>query len=136
MRHTTTRRSVATGLLALLVVGSGTGAASAKGGHDHERRATGSCSAATDWKLKVKQDDRRLEVELEIDANRTGQRWHVSMSDNGHRLFEGSRVTHGRSGSFEIERSARNRPGVDRIRAVASNARTGEHCTAVLRYHR
>jgi hypothetical protein len=134
MSHTTIRRSMATGLLAVALVGSGSGAALAHGDDDHERRVTGSCSAATDWKLKVKKDDGRLEVELEIDANRSGQRWAVNMSDNGHRFFTGSRVTGGRSGSFEIERKIVNRRGADRITAVARNPRSGERCAVAMRY--
>jgi hypothetical protein len=138
MRTATTRsattRSLATGLLAVVLVGAGSGAARAQGGDDHERRVIGSCSAATDWKLKVKQDDGRLEVELEIDANRVGQRWGVTMSDGQHRFFAGSRVTQGRSGSFEVERLVTNRGGADHIRAVAHNDRTGERCSAALTY--
>ncbi len=136
MRHLTTRRSLATGLVAVVLVGSGTGAATASGGDDHAQRVSGSCSATTDWRLKAKQDDGRLEVELEIDSNRSGQRWNVSMSDNGHRFLAGSRVTGGRSGSFEIERKIVDRPGADRIRAVARNVRSGERCTASLRHVR
>jgi hypothetical protein len=134
MRTTTTSRSFATGLLAVVLVGAGGGAARAQGGDDHEHRVTGSCTAASDWKLKVKQDDSRLEVELEIDADRAGQRWVVTMSDDQHGFFAGSRVTHGLSGSFEVERLVANRGGADHIRAVAHNASTGERCSAALTY--
>ncbi len=131
---TTTRRTLATGLLTVVLIGSGSGAARASGGDDHERRVTGSCSSATDWTLKVKRDDRRLEVELEIDADRAGQRWRVSMSHDRHEIFSGTRVTRGRSGSFEIERQVADRAGADRITAVAHNLRTGERCRAALGY--
>ena len=33
----------------------------------------GNCSGATDWKLKAKPDDGRLEVEGEVDSNKRGQ---------------------------------------------------------------
>jgi hypothetical protein len=132
--RTTTRRTLATSLLTVVLVGSGTSVARADGGHDHEQRVTGSCSSATDSTLKVKRDDGRLEVELEIDANRTGQQWRVTMSDGRHRFFSGTRVTSGRSGSFEVERHVADRAGADRITAVAHNPRTGERCRAALTY--
>ena len=130
----TIRRTLATSILTVALVGSGAAAAHADGGDDHGRRVTGSCSSATDWTLKVKQDDRRLEVELEIDANRTGQRWQVSMSHDRQRFFAGTRVTRGRSGSFEVERQVANHRGADRITAMAHNPRTGERCRASLTY--
>ncbi len=127
MEHITVRAAAA-GLFALVLVGGGAGAAQAKGGHDREVRKSGHCSAATVWKLKAKPDDGRLEVELEVDSNRNGQRWSVAIADNGARVFTGSRTTHAPSGSFEVERKIANRAGTDRITALARNARTGERC--------
>jgi hypothetical protein len=133
MRNTT-HRSLATGLLGLALVCGGGGAAHASGGGGHEVRVSGSCSASSHWRLKVKNDDRRLEVQFEVDANRVGQKWAVTLSDNNVRVFSGSRLTGGPSGSFEVEKKIANRPGADRIRAVAMNSRTGERCTAALTF--
>jgi hypothetical protein len=127
-------RSAAAGLLALALVGTGAGAATAKGGNDREVRSSGRCSAGAVWKLKAKPDDGRLEVELEIDSNRNGQRWAVAIGDNGVRVFTGTRRTHAPSGSFEVERKIANRAGRDRISASARNARTGQRCAAVVVY--
>jgi len=124
----TTITTAAAGLLTLALVGGGAGAAQAKGGHDREVRRAGHCSAATVWKVKAKHDDGRIEVEVEIDSNRSGQRWSVAIADNGARVFTGSRRTHAPSGSFEVERKIANRAGTDRITALARNARTGERC--------
>jgi hypothetical protein len=129
-----TRRSIAAGLLALALVGAGGGAAQAKGGGGQEVRTSGSCSAASDWKLKAKSDDGRLEVELEVDSNRVGQTWQVSMSDNAVRFFSGSRVTQAPSGSFEVEKRVANKAGADRITAVATNPTSGERCSAALSF--
>ena len=118
----TTITTAAAGLLTLALVGGGAGAAQAKGGHDREVRKAGHCSAATVWKLKAKHDDGRIEVEVEIDSNRNGQRWSVAIADNGARVFTGSRTTHAPSGSFEVERKIANRAGTDRITALARNA--------------
>ncbi len=88
----------------------------------------GNCSGSTDWKLKLSPDNGRLEVEYEVDSNRNGQTWSVRIFQNGNRIFAGSRVTHAPSGSFEVRRLANNTPGIDRFRARAVNAGTGETC--------
>ena len=75
-------------------------AAEASGGGGTRVIKSGSCSGSADWKLKAKHDDGRLEVEFEVDSNRTGQSWAVRITDNGHQVFSGRRTTHGRSGSF------------------------------------
>jgi hypothetical protein len=117
---------------ALAVLGFRAESASAKG---PEVRTSGSCSASTDWKLKTKtEDNRRLEVELEIDSNRNGQKWYLSISDNGKRVYTSSRHTHVPSGSFEVERNIANRSGTDRITAVARNKATGEVCRGALTF--
>jgi len=108
--------------------------ASAKDGDDREVQRVGQCSASADWKLKAKQDDGRIEVELEVDSNRVGQTWSVRLTDNGTQVFAGRRVTRGPSGSFSVERHTANRPGVDRFVGTARNVATGETCTARLSF--
>ncbi|HET9215205.1 MAG TPA: hypothetical protein VFN93_10675, partial [Gaiellaceae bacterium] len=44
---------------------------------DREVIRRGGCSGASDWKLKAKNDDGRIEVEFEVDQNRSGHRWRV-----------------------------------------------------------
>ena len=106
-------------------------AANASGGDDSEIRRTGSCASGV-WKLKAKPDDGRLEVEFEIDTNRTGQTWSVRISDNGQRVFAGQRTTAGRSGSFSVELKTANRAGTDVIRARATRGDTT--CRGTVRY--
>jgi hypothetical protein len=91
---------------------------------------SGRCSAASHWKIKAKPDNGRMEVELEIDSNRNGQRWAVGIYDNRVRIFSGYRVTHAPSGSFSIEKLTRNRAGLDHFVGIARNVRTGEVCVA------
>jgi hypothetical protein len=124
------RLGIAGAAAAMLVGGIAAGPASAKDGEVIRR---GSCTGATDWKLKAKPDDGRLEVEFEVDSNRNGQVWSVRITDNGVRVFAGNRTTQPPSGSFEVERHIANRAGADNIRARATNARTGESCTGTLR---
>ncbi|HUR76253.1 MAG TPA: hypothetical protein VMZ00_18355 [Sporichthya sp.] len=108
-------------LLAPLVLLSGlaaAGPAAAKGGGDVVR-ASGNCSGSADWKLKAKHDDGRIEVELEVDSNRAGQRWSWKLTDNGTKVASGQKTTAGRSGSFSIERRIGDRSGTDTIRLRA-----------------
>ena len=98
------------------------------GGGNGEVITRGNCSGRTDWKLKVKPDDGRLELEFEVDSNVNGQSWNVRIKQNGNRIFSGTRVTQGPSGSFELERHPNDAAGTDRFVARATNPSTGETC--------
>jgi hypothetical protein len=91
----------------------------------------GSCSGASDWKLKLSPEDGRVEVEFEVDQNVVGDTWKVVMRRNGNDFFRGQRVTRGPSGSFEARRVISNRAGEDRIKAKAVNLSTEEVCRGV-----
>lgn len=113
---------------ALLLVGATTAApAHAK---DGDVKVSGSCSGATDWKLKLGPRSGAIETEFEVDSNRVGQRWTVTITDNGVRVFTGARTTTAPSGSFSVERRIPNRAGRDNVVARATNAATGESCVA------
>jgi hypothetical protein len=123
---------LAVALLTSSVLVTVAGPAQAKGGDDVVRR--GSCSGATHWKLKVKPDDGRLEVEAEVDSNRVGQTWHWRLVHNGSTSASGTRKTTAPSGSFEVHRRMVNRPGTDIVTLRASNARSGERCVGTVRF--
>jgi hypothetical protein len=93
----------------------------------------GTCTKASAAKLKLSFEDGRIEVELEVDQNRNGVRWSVTLrrvvSGGTRLLFSGSRVTRPPSGSFELRRVVTNRPGRDTIRARAVSP-SGEVCRA------
>jgi hypothetical protein len=89
----------------------------------------GSCSGASDWKLKFSPEDGRIEVEFEVDQNVVGNTWKVVMRRNGDVFFRGQRVAP--SGSFEVRRVISNRAGEDRIKAKAVNLSTEEVCRGV-----
>ena len=108
------------------------GSASASGGDDGRVERSGSCSGSTDWKLKAKPDDGRLEVEGEIDSNRIGQTWNWVIRHNGSVSARGQRQTTGPSGSFTVERRLVNLPGVDTIVFWARNPASGETCRGVV----
>ena len=117
---------------ALAVPVATAGPASASGGGDGVVR-TGSCSGTTDWKLKAKHDNGRLEVEAEVDSNRNGQTWNWAIRHNGSISARGQRVTQAPSGSFEVRRTLANFSGVDTIVFRARNVRSGEICRGVVR---
>ena len=106
----------------------------ASAGGDREVIRRGNCSGGTDWKYKAKADDGRIEAEYEVDQNRNGDRWRVRLFHDGNRYFKGTRVTGGRSGSFDIERKVNNHAGVDRFRARARNLRTDEVCQGTVSF--
>ena len=128
------RMKTITAALALASVAATVGAtpASARGGDDDRVIRTGSCSAGAGWKLKVKTDDGRLEVEGEIDSNVAGQQWRWTIGHNGSVSDRGTATTTARSGSFEVERRVVDLAGTDAItfRAV----RDGQVCRGVVNY--
>jgi predicted ATPase len=116
---------IATVVLGALVIGGSAVPALAKDG-DVIRR--GACSGASDWKLKLSEENGRVEVEYEVDQNRVGDTWRVRMRHNDDLVFAGKRTTKAPSGSFQVRILQRDRAGDDVFRGRAVNLRTGEVC--------
>jgi len=95
---------------------------------------TGNCSMSSDWKLKVSPDNSRLEVEFEVDQNRNGQLWNVTLKHNGSVFFSGQRTTQAPSGSFSVTRFTANAAGTDTIVGKAVNTKTGEVCRGTINF--
>jgi hypothetical protein len=125
----TPTRLAATLLIATVIPVLGAGAAHAKAPAGDVIQ-NGSCSGSTDWKMKAKPDDGRLQVEAEIDSNRNGQTWAWVLKQNGNVVERGSSVTRGPSGSFSVERRTNNSAGTDSLRFRAVNRAGGEVCVA------
>lgn len=119
------RRTAVLGGALALTVGL---APAALAGDDRGVERRGPCSGTSDWKLKAKPDNGRIEVEFEVDSNRVGQTWNVRLRDDGTLFFRGTRTTRPPSGSFEVRAFTRNRPGADVIVGRAVNPATGEVC--------
>ena len=102
------------------------------GGDDDRVIRTGSCSGSADWKLKVKTDDGRLEVEGEVDCNVAGQQWRWTLRHNGSVSDRGTATTTARSGSFEVERKVVDLAGTDAL--VFRAVRDGQVCRGVVNY--
>ncbi len=124
-----TRRTTALvlGAAALTAAALTASPAVASGGGDAVR-TSGSCSGSTDWTMKAKADDGRIEVEAEVDSNRTGQTWGWKLKDNGDLVAKGSATTAGRSGSFSVTRKPADRSGADHLTFRAVYPATGEVC--------
>ncbi len=113
---------VALTALALLSLGS---PALAK---DGDVLVRGTCTGPSTAKLKLSEENGRIEVEFEVDQNRNGVRWNIVLTRNGGRVAELARVTRAPSGSLEARRVLANRTGADVVRATAR--RGGETCSA------
>ena len=124
------RRTMAAAVVAAMVGMLGTAVPANAG--DGEKIRRGGCSGSADWKLKVKPDDGRLEVEAEIDSNVSGQTWRWRISHNGSVSARGRKTTHGPSGSFDVERRMSNLAGTDRFRLRASHH--GQVCRGKIRW--
>ena len=117
-------------LLATVVPPLAAGAAQAQSGDEVVRR--GSCTGSTDWKIKAKHDDGRIEVEAEIDSNHNGQTWRWVLRHNGSVSARGKSVTKAPSGSFTVERRTVDVVGTDAFKFRATRA-SGEVCVARVR---
>jgi hypothetical protein len=131
---TTLRRKAAALMISTLALSALTiGPASAHGDDDdNEIRRNGSCSAGTDWKIKAKSDDGRIEVEAEIDSNKVGQTWTWKFKHNGSVFSKGRSTTTGPSGSFEVERKPADFAGTDHFVFRAVYPSSGEVCRATV----
>ena len=122
------RAVVVAAVAATLLIGGTAMPALAK---DGDVIRTGACSRRSDWKLKLSEENGRIEVEYEVDQNRVGDVWRVGIRHDGGLVFAGKRTTKAPSGSFEVRLVQRNRAGNDVFRGRAVNARTRETCGGV-----
>ena len=100
-------------------------AALAKGSKHRAVRIQGVCTKQSTSKMKLTREDRGIEVEFEVDQNRNGVPWKVTLHRNGSLVTSTTRTTHAPSGSFSLHRTI---AGAGTI--VATATRAGERCTA------
>ena len=116
-------------MLALLGVVIALVAVPAATAKDGDIRVRGTCTKSSTSKLKLSEEDGRIEVEFEVDQNRNGVRWNVVIAQNGRQRVRTMRVTKAPSGSFEARVLAPNTSGRDTFKARATSP-SGEVCTA------
>ena len=97
---------------------------SAKGGDSV--RVRGVCTQGSTAKLKLSREDSGIEVEFEVDQNRNGVPWKVTLRRNGSLVTSTTAKTHAPSGSFSLRRVLSGTHGT----VVATAKRSGERCTA------
>jgi hypothetical protein len=117
--------------LAIAAVAAVPTTALAKHGGDRGKTVTGSCTGSATSKLKVKPDNGRLETEFEVDQNRNGVKWSVTIKRNGKTAVSTTARTKAPSGSFSVNRRLANGAGSDKISARAKSS-SGQVCTASL----
>ncbi len=88
----------------------------------------GTCTGNSAAKLKLGEENGRIEVEIEVDQNRNRVGWTVILTRDGTRVAKLTRVTRAPSGSFSATRVIANPAGSDVVRATAR--RVGETCSA------
>jgi hypothetical protein len=115
--------------IAAAAVAAAPAGALARGGGNDAVRAAGSCTKSSTSKLKLSNENGRIETEFEVDQNRNGVRWNVVISRNGAVVTSRSAVTKAPSGSFTVRRLLANGVGKDRVVARATSP-SGEVCTA------
>ncbi len=128
-----TRTALATLTLSALAVPVAVMApASASHGDANRVTRSGACSASAHWKLEVKPDDGRIELEAEVDSNRSGQVWTWRITHNGSLSARGTRTTAGSSGSFTVHRRMANLAGPDHFAFRAERRSTGQVCRGTI----
>jgi hypothetical protein len=110
---------------------TGGGGSDGSGGGSRATRVAGTCTDGSTAKLKVKPDNGRLQLEFEVDQNRSGVQWAVRVRRDGTLVISRNATTHAPSGSFSVEKKIANPAGSDRITARATSP-SGEVCTASL----
>lgn len=96
---------------------------------DGDVRTRGTCSKSSTAKLKLSPENGRIETELEVDQNRSGVRWSVTLKRNGARVASTRATTRAPSGSFTVRRLLTGTSGADTVTARAVSP-SGEVCTA------
>ncbi len=92
-------------------------------------RVKGTCSKSSTAKLKLRADGAWIETEFEVDQNRNGVRWTVTLRRNRTLAASTRATTKAPSGSFTVRRLLKNGPGADTVTAKAVSS-SGEICTA------
>lgn len=96
-----------------------------------ERELRGRGAAGTQWEFNVEKEGKRIDVDLDVESQRAGQRWDVRLYHNGHRVTKVVRTTDG-EGEFDLDRNRPNKKGKDTLRFKATSS-SGEVLTGKVR---
>jgi hypothetical protein len=87
-----------------------------------EVRREGTCTGSSDVELRLRGDDGRIRVELEIETGRRGARWRVIVLHERRTAFRGEIRTRS-NGALELRRSVPDWFGTDTVVVRASGPR-------------
>jgi hypothetical protein len=125
-------RRVIVGALAICLAAA---LAAPAGASDDRVRRRGECTGGpSEWKLIVRQETAStLRVKWEIEGGARGQTWQLFISDNGDRIYAGSKTSRD-GGEVRVVREIADRAGGDLIKATGVNLATGESCGGSLTF--
>ena len=86
-------------LAVALVLPTALAAVPAAPAKDGDVRRAGRCTGASTAKIKLSEENGRIEIEFEVDQNRVGVRWNIVLRRNGTVIRRASRVTRAERGS-------------------------------------
>jgi hypothetical protein len=97
-------------------------------------RREGSCSGPGEWELRVSRESARsIRVRFEIEHVDAGDSWQLFLSDNGTRIFAGTRVADA-EGELRVVKITANRAGRDLVKGSGVNTTAGGSCSGAIRY--
>ena len=92
-------------------------------------KTTGPCSVSAKWSLKLSPEDGgKLQTQFEVDDAKAGSTWSIKITDNGTRIFSGSRTANS-LGEAKVSVTSPDQAGQDAVKATATNTATGEVCS-------
>lgn len=115
--------------IVLLAAALAASLASPAGASDDRVRRRGECAGGpSEWELIVRRDDAStLRVRWEIEEGAEGQTWQLFISDDGARVYAGSKVSRD-DGQVRVRKETTDRSGTDLVKASGVNLATGESC--------
>ena len=103
--------------------------AAAKKAKKNRVRVAGTCSPGVTSKLVLKKRDGRIKAEFEVDQNKVGNTWSVTLLANGTTVKSTSATTKAPSGSVEVKARIADGTGQETVKATATGP-AGESCSA------
>ena len=93
-----------------------------------ETGKSGACTAGAWWELSLEREFGSLEVDMDIERARSGERWTFTLKHNG-KAKKVVRMVADYDGDVDAQWFLRDRAGVDRVTVKATSA-SGQTCVA------
>jgi hypothetical protein len=94
----------------------------------------GQCSGPAYWRLRVsRQSAATIRVRFDIKHAAAGDSWQLFLSDDGTRIFAGTRVADSQ-GELHAVKVTADRPGIDRVKGSGVNVTASGSCNGSAPY--